>query len=208
MAGKKNRFYVVWVGNKTGIFDNWEACKLSVSGFNGARYKAFATKQEAEKAFAENPDDFLNFKERKSYKATDKVIFKRESIAVDAACSGNPGMMEYRGVYVPTGEELFHVGPLNQGTNNIGEFLAIVHGLAFLKQRNSALPLYSDSRNAIAWVKNKHCKTQLLPTSENEKIFDLIARAEKWLLENDYSTPILKWETEQWGEIPADFGRK
>lgn len=209
MAEKKNKFYVVWEGYKTGIFDNWNACKSAVSGFNGAKYKAFTTKLEAEKAFTENPTDYLKFKNGKTYKTVDKAIIPNwESIAVDAACSGNPGMMEYRGVYVPTGEELFHVGPLEQGTNNVGEFLAIVHGLAFLKQRNNTLPLYSDSRNAIAWVKNKHCKTQLKPTPKNKKIFDLIARAEKWLLENDYSTPILKWETEQWGEIPADFGRK
>ena len=130
------------------------------------------------------------------------------SIAVDAACSGNPGKMEYRGVYTATKQELFHVGPFEQGTNNIGEFLALVHGLAFLKQQNSALPLYSDSRNAIGWVQKKKCKTLLEREPRNEAIFDLIERAEKWLNENNYTTPILKWETSEWGEIPADFGRK
>ena len=41
----------------------------------------------------------------------------KESIAVDAACSGNPGKMEYRGVYVADGRELFHIGPFEEGTN-------------------------------------------------------------------------------------------
>ena len=116
--------------------------------------------------------------------------------------------MEYRGVYPPTMQEIFRIGPLKKGTNNIGEFLALVHGLALLKQKGSDLPIYSDSRNAIGWVKKKKCKTLLEREPVNEPIFDLIERAEKWLNTNTYTTPILKWETSEWGEIPADFGRK
>jgi ribonuclease HI len=133
---------------------------------------------------------------------------REEAYAVDAACSGNPGLMEYRGVYTATKQELFRIGPYEQGTNNIGEFLALVHGLAFLKQKKSSLPIYSDSRNAIMWVQKKKCKTLLEREPRNEVIFNLIERAEKWLLENEYTTSILKWETSEWGEIPADFGRK
>ena len=133
---------------------------------------------------------------------------KTVTIYTDGACSGNPGDMEYRGVYPPTMQEIFRIGPLKKGTNNIGEFLALVHGLALLKQKGSSLPIYSDSRNAIGWVKKKKCKTLLERVPENEPIFDLIERAEKWLKTNTYTTPILKWETSEWGEIPADFGRK
>ena len=128
-------------------------------------------------------------------------------MAVDAACSGNPGKMEYRGVHLPSFQQVFHFGPL-YGTNNIGEFLAIVHALALLKQKGIDMPVYSDSRNAIAWVKQKKCKTKLPRDAKSEPIFQLIDRAERWLHDNTYSTPVLKWETEQWGEIPADFGRK
>jgi ribonuclease HI len=116
--------------------------------------------------------------------------------------------MEYRGVYVADGTEIFHVGPFEDGTNNIGEFLGIVHALALLAQKKSNLPIYSDSVNAIKWVERKKCNTKLKETSRNQIIFELIARAEKWLNENTYSNPILKWQTEIWGEIPADFGRK
>ncbi|MDR3056997.1 MAG: ribonuclease H, partial [Prevotella sp.] len=126
----------------------------------------------------------------------------------DAACSGNPGLLEYRGVYVKTGEEVFKQGPFEQGTNNIGEFLALVHGLALLKQKNFSIPIYSDSVNAIKWVREKKCKTKLERVPENESLFYMIERAEKWLRENTYSTPIIKWKTSEWGEIPADFGRK
>ena len=126
----------------------------------------------------------------------------------DAACSGNPGKMEYRGVYLRTGKEIFHYGPV-WGTNNIGEFLAIVHGLALLKQKGlHTMPIYSDSVNAQLWVKRKKCKTTLERNEKSEALYQLIERAEKWLRENPYQNPIIKWPTEEWGEIPADFGRK
>jgi ribonuclease HI len=126
---------------------------------------------------------------------------------VDAACSGNPGQMEYRGVYLATGEEIFHFGPI-LGTNNIGEFLAIVHALALLKKQQSNIPIYSDSRNALLWIKQKKCKTKLERMADTAEVFEMIERAEKWLQSNSYNNTLIKWETSQWGEIPADFGRK
>ena len=130
------------------------------------------------------------------------------SIAVDAASSGNPGVMEYQGVDTKTKKKLFKQGPFEQGTNNIGEFLALVHGLAFLKQQKSDRIIYTDSRIAMGWVRKKTCKTKLKPNAKNVIVFKLIERAEKWLASNSYNTPIVKWETKAWGEIPADFGRK
>lgn len=129
------------------------------------------------------------------------------AIAVDAACSGNPGPMEYRGVYLRTGQEIFHFGPV-QGTNNIGEFLAIVHALALLKKKGLSMTIYSDSMTAHTWVKKCKCKTTLVRNEKTEPLYQLIARAEAWLRNNTYSNAILKWQTEKWGEVPADFGRK
>ena len=130
------------------------------------------------------------------------------SLSVDAACSGNPGVLEYRGVYTSTGREIFKQGPFPEGTVNIGEFLALVHGLAYLKQKNKNIPVYSDSKTAISWVKNKKVKTKLELNKKNKKLFDLIDRALNWLQSNNFENQILKWETKYWGEIPADFGRK
>lgn len=205
----KQKFYVVWQGAKPGVYTSWEACKAQVSGFENARYKSFESREEAETAFAGNPWKYLNPKKGKVTKSSGAVRdIIRESLAVDAACSGNPGRMEYRGVFVDDGAEIFHIGPMEDGTNNIGEFLAIVHALALLKQKNSLIPIYSDSVNAIKWVAKKKCNTKIEQTERNKPIFDLIERAEKWLRENTYSNPVLKWETEYWGENPADFGRK
>ena len=199
----KSKFYVVWNGVHPGIYDNWEDCKLQVTGYENARYKSFETLGEARAAYEKG---YIAYQQAVMKKADG--LFIRESLAVDAACSGNPGNMEYRGVYVATGAEWFRIGPYKQGTNNVGEFLALVHALALMKQKNLHLPVYSDSRNAILWVQQKKCKTKLECTDENKPLFDLIERAEKWLRENTYTTQILKWESAKWGEIPADFGRK
>ncbi len=207
---KKNKFYVVWKGRKTGVFTSWSECKVSVEGFEGARYKSFDSKEEATAALAGRYSDYMRKKPASSF-ATQSVLTAHmpiiDSIATDAACSGNPGVMEYRGVYVKTGKTLFHYKH-PKGTNNIGEFLGIVHGLSYLKKHNLPQPLYTDSVNAIKWVEQKKCKTKMQPTEENKDLFDYIARAENWLKNNTYTTQILKWDTSSWGEIPADFGRK
>lgn len=209
---KQEKFYVVWEGVTPGIYTSWTDCLLQTKGYEGAKYKLFETREAAEKAFASSPYEYLKrrasrptpIKETEIHLPTGVID---NSLAVDAACSGNPGKMEYRGVHVASHQEIFHFGPV-YGTNNIGEFLALVHGLALLKQKDFDMPIYSDSVNAIKWVKQKKCKTKLPRESKTEELFKLIERAEKWLKENTYSTKVLKWETKQWGEIPADFGRK
>ncbi len=207
---KKKNFYVVWNGVVPGVYDEWKDCKLQIDGYEGALYKSFPNRDAAQEAFNDNPWKYIgkNAEKAKPKSPISNPNIIQESIAVDAACSGNPGLMEYRGVYVRTGEELFHQGPFEQGTNNIGEFLALVHGMAFLKQKNLDLPIYSDSANGIGWIKKGKCKTKLEQTEQNKVVFDLIDRAEKWLAANGVPCQVLKWETDQWGEIPADFGRK
>ncbi|MDY6122165.1 MAG: viroplasmin family protein [Porphyromonas sp.] len=210
MVGKKSKWYVVWSGLNPGVYDDWADCKLQIEGFSGAQYRSYPSREEALQAFDMGYRAAMQEVRRTTEKETtghsNGPIWK--SLSVDAACSGNPGAMEYRGVFTWSKELVFHVGPFAGGTNNIGEFLALVHGLALCKQRNWDLPIYSDSKTAMAWVRNKKCKTLLMPTAENAPIFDLIERAEKWLRSNSYSTPIYKWDTEHWLEIPADFGRK
>lgn len=208
----KNKFFVVWDGKEPGIYTSWEECKRQVSGYAGAKFKGFATEAEAREAMLSPCWDYIGKNAVAKRPGLHKLPADRRpvfpSIAVDAACSGNPGDMEYRGVNAQTGEEIFRRGPFPEGTNNIGEFLALVHGLALLKQQNSKLPIYSDSRTAQAWLRKKKAATKLQPTERNRILFDLVARAEKWLQENTYENPVLKWQTELWGEIPADFGRK
>ena len=208
------KYYVVWIGLNPGVYDSWEACRQQVEGWKGAVYKGFATREEAEEAINQPPENYIEKKapehkggRKKQPKPLPPEVI-RQALAVDAACSGNPGQMEYRAVYLGDMEEKFHFGPM-LGTNNIGEFLAIVHALALCWQRGLAQKtIYSDSYNAILWVKKRQCKTKLERTPQTEQLYQIIARAENWLRTHDYRNPIVKWETGKWGEVPADFGRK
>ena len=213
MSKKKKKYYTVWKGHHTGVFETWADCKAQIKDFQGAQYKSFVSFEAAKKAFKGNYRDYIGksktFKSELSEAQIKKIgLPNYNSISVDAASSGNPGKMEYRGVDTKTKKQLFIQGPFEEGTNNIGEFLALVHGLAFLKQNKSERIMYTDSRTAMSWVRKKTCNTKLKRSAKNKPVFDLVDRAIKWLKDNNYSTTIVKWETKAWGEIPADFGRK
>ncbi len=202
MAKSRKKFYTVWKGHEPGVYDNWEECLKQVKNFPGASYKGFPTREEAEQAFLEG-DQPVTARQRAK-----KTHPELKAVVVDAACSGNPGLMEYRGVLLPEKIEWFHHGPVPNGTNNIGEFLAIVHALSLMEKHKLKLPVYSDSRNAILWVKAGKANTKLPKNKATQEIWSLIQRAERWLANHDLKVPVKKWPTEQWGEIPADFGRK
>ncbi len=228
----KTKYYVVWNGRVPGVYDNWSDAEEQVLNFPGAKYKSFSSAAEAAKAFRgadddSNPADLgtlliaaadrrevssaSSARSSSSVKQPDyrsNPDIDQDAWAVDASCMGNPGIMEYRGVELATGKELFKVGPFQDGTNNIGEFLAIVHALAEMNRRNEWHNIYSDSKTAQAWIRNRQVKTQLKQTDRNAKLFELLGRGLVWIRSHSWPVRIMKWQTELWGEIPADFGRK
>ena len=210
---KKQFYYVVWHGKKPGIYTNWPVAQEAIKGVNKPVYKTFGSKQLAEKAFSEHPDKYKDgdYKKTKDLSENEIKLIGEPielSLAVDAAANSK-GIMEYQGVWTFSKDNVFRAGPFTGGTNNIGEFLALVHALAYLNghqdSKMKTMPIYSDSRIAMGWVLNGKCKTKGEPS---EKLKDLIVRGEKWLESNPFKNPIKKWETKAWGEIPADFGRK
>ena len=226
---KKQKYYVVWQGKRPGIYNDWESCKEQVAGVQGAQYKSFDTLQEAEAAIRQPYGNVVavhgsqgGAAHRTAQPSPVFVVDENgmtavrpgvqnppviDALAVDAACSGNPGVMEYQGIYIPTRTQVFHY-KAPKGTNNIGEFLAIVHGLAYLKKHRMNQIIYSDSVNAMSWVRQKVCKSKLPEDAGTAELWDFVHRAEQWLRGNTYTTEIRKWDTDHWGEIPADFGRK
>lgn len=213
--GRGNKWYVVWAGHETGVYDNWEDCKVAVEGFPGAKYKSFSNRDEAIEAYRGDPSEQLALFKAMAARTPNVVNYddipeiEKNAIAVDAACSGNPGKVEYQGVDVKTGARLFHVGPLEGGSNNQGEFLALIHALAWLDQRGQHdVTVYSDSRTALAWLRNRQSRSQIAATPKNAAIRGLMERANRWIQTHSPRNPVRKWETERWGEIPADFGRK
>lgn len=211
----RRKFYVVWHGLSPGIYDSWEECKLQIEGVKGARYKSFNTCEEATEAYRGDPSEHMGLYRAMAKRNTQFVNYsafpeiRLDAWAVDGACARNPGPMEYRCVEVGTGAEIFHLGPLEDGTNNIAEYLALIHAAAELARRGDLTrPIYTDSRTALAWLRAGYARTKLAATGKNQRIFELLERANRWLATHRIANPILKWNTEAWGEIPADFGRK
>ena len=213
MASRKTKFYVVWKGTTPGVYTTWAECDAAIEGCSNAKYKSFPTSESAERAFAEGPDQ---------YWGTDKFISPLtdeqleaigqpidNSMCVDAAWNVGTNEMEYRGVWNHDKSIAFQQGPFKNATNNIGEFLAIVHALALMSKKSIDWPIYSDSTTAISWVRKKRVRSRSMQNGEtSEQINDLVARALRWLIDNEYDNDILKWETVAWGEVPADYGRK
>lgn len=218
----KQKCYVVWAGRKPGIYTSWADCQAQISGYTDAKYKSFESRGAAEQAYKEGWKAHWGKGSSSSasgksssgtrYKSKIQPPMEQEidynSISVDVGTRGNPGPVEYKGVDTKTGAILFSYGPVAKGTNNLGEFLAIVHGLAYLKQQGSNKTIYSDSVNALKWLREKKVSSTLVRDESTREIWTLVDRAEQWLRNNTYSNKVLKWDTKSWGEIKADYGRK
>lgn len=212
------KYYVVWQGNHPGVYTSWSECQAQVGHYKGAKFKSYKSKQEAEQAYREGWEkqwgknglvkQGLGVKADGSAAPVSKQHIDYDSISVDVGTRGNPGPIEYQGVDTRTGEVLFAKGPIPNGTNNVGEFLAIVHSLVYLKQLGSNKTIYSDSRTAMKWVREKKVATTLVRNESTKEIWNLVDRALRWLHMNSYTNKIMKWDTEYWGEIKADYGRK
>lgn len=209
---KKKKFYTVWVGRTPGVYSTWEECKEQIHGFENAVYKGFSTLAQAENAFQNDSRDYIGLENFESTLSEFELQIigtpLENSICVDGAWNTQNHEIEYQGVNFPNRKKLFHVGPLSKGTNNIAEFLALVHALAYCKNLSLNTAIYSDSRTAISWVRKKKASTKIEISESSTHVLSLVNRAEEWLKKNDYSNQILKWETTAWGENPADFGRK
>jgi ribonuclease HI len=132
---------------------------------------------------------------------SEEVIKPVSGICVDGGTVGNPGPCFYQGVDLATGSKLFYQH-LGEGTNNIAEFLAIVHAIYYCSKNDIEPNIWSDSKTAIAWVRHKNCNSTF-----NGDIKTRLVKACNYL-NSINSVEINKWATKKWGEIPADFGRK
>lgn len=215
----KQKYYVVWEGRNPGVYTSWAECQKQTSGFKQAKFKSYISRKEAEQAYKEgwtkhwgsgatnqNVNNLGSKQSNSKETSMEKVDY--DSISVDVGTHGNPGPIEYQGVDTRTGKVIFSYGPIQKGTNNLGEFLAIVHALAYLHEKGSNKTIYTDSRIAIKWVREKKVSTTLVKDASTKEVWELVDRAMDWLRHHTYENKILKWDTKSWGEIKADYGRK
>lgn len=208
----KPKFYVVWKGRIPGIYEKWDDCNAQIKAFPGATFKSFKSRSLAEQAYQQGSEEYIGQDIFETELTPDQLALIGQphmgSLSVDAAWNTFTGDVEYQGVYTNSKKIIFHQGPFTDGTINLAEFLAIVHALAHCQQQGITCPIYSDSRNAIGWVKAKVVRSNHPRRETNKKLFELVDRALAWLKTHHYSNELLKWETKAWGENPADFGRK
>jgi ribonuclease HI len=119
----------------------------------------------------------------------------KTGIAVDGACSGNPGPAEYRIVDIATNKILFE-RKIGIGTNNHAEFIGLCDAISKFPNET----IYTDSLTAISWVFKRKVNSKHYH-KEIDKWIDMLKKISKF-------PNIVKWETKKFGEIPADFGRK
>lgn len=217
------KYYVVFRGHNPGVYDNWDEVKEQTQGFPGAVFKGYGTSEEATEAYrnfsgTEDRAELFRLISGTASRSgssspsltslSDNPEIDSDAWAVDASCLGNPGKMEYRCVDLKTGKVVFQMGPFDDATNNIGEYLALVHAMALMAKKGEWHNIYSDSKTAMSWWRNRRIKTRLQQTERNSKIFELLARASVWVNTHHFPGRVMKWQTERWGEIPADYGRK
>jgi len=213
MAKKaKQKYYVVWKWKKPGIFTTRDDCKASVHWFIDAEYKSFKNLAEAEIAFSWRYKDFVGQKTTwKDYSPSEKKEIwspVTSSLSVDAACSNNPGILEFRWVLTSSRKQVFAYGPYDNWTVNIWEFLALIEWLKYAKDHNINL-IYTDSKTARARLRDRKVKTTLTPSLSNKILFDRVDKSLERLNKNDISAiEVRKRYTDLRGEIPADYDRK
>lgn len=217
------KYYVVFKGHNPGVYDSWDEAREQTAGFPDAVVKGYPSSAEATEAYrnfsgvSDKRELYRLISSANSNNGSQGVLpqnlsanpeIDSDAWAVDASCLGNPGKMEYRGIEIKTGRVLFNMGPFEDATNNIGEYLALVHAMALMAKKGEYHNIYSDSKTALSWFRNKKVKTQLKPTAKNAYVFELLARASVWVNTHNFPAKVLKWQTDRWGEIPADYGRK
>ncbi|MGB1197395.1 MAG: ribonuclease H family protein [Thalassotalea sp.] len=161
------KFYVVWKGEKTGVFDDWGTVQRLTAGRSDAQFMGFPSKAEAESAFKASYTKALM---NRSKNGTGSSTAKRTSslgnapvapaikadvqIYCDGACSPNPGKSG-TGVAVYQQKKLTDLwyGLYNaNGTNNTAELNGLLASFKLAKQylaTNEHVQILSDSKYSI-----------------------------------------------------------
>ena len=162
------KYYVIWQGRETGIFTDWDTCKKHIDKFNGARYKSYKTREEAESAFAGSSSAAMkksksapkkhSGKGPKTYSAEEVASHKAQTkIFTDGGCEPNPGKAG-SGVAVYRDNNISELwfGLFNpKGTNNTAELNALYHALMMAEkeiQAKQTVAIFCDSKYSIQCV--------------------------------------------------------
>ncbi len=159
------KYYVIWKGGQTGIFDNWPQVQQLTAGRADAQYMGFPSKAEAEAAFADTYTKALMKRSlAKGNSASSKASTTAQSskslgnaadinIYCDGACSPNPGKSG-TGIAIYQGKqltELWYGLYQADGTNNTAELNGMLEAFKLAQHYvdQQQVQILSDSKYSI-----------------------------------------------------------
>lgn len=200
-----SKYYVIFNTENRGIYDTWGECQEKTKGVSGVKFKSFKNRSLAETALNEN---LIESKENEKI----KDLFPKIGFATDGACNVKKRIGQYQIYDLEKNKMIFTSKEFENTTNNQMEFLALMHALILCEDlkvlediKYDNYPIYTDSITAISWLKNNKLNSNI---DYDSIVGKEIKKMLNWLKNNQYNNKIIKWETKNLGEIPADFGRK
>ena len=156
------KYYAVATGRKPGIYDNWPAAQAQVTGYPGARFKGFPTRDAAEKWLQAPTYRRSSSKTERRTDASDTDTGPRAgevTLYTDGGARYNPGPGGYGIVQIYKGERKERSGGYRLTTNNRMELMACIVALRELEYRDKPVTLYSDSSYVVngivkGWAQN------------------------------------------------------
>ncbi len=155
----KKKFYAIASGRKPGIYTSWPDAQAQVKGFPKARFKGFATREEAEN-WLRNPSTSPSGQKKIHHPQKEETCRKAEiEIYTDGGALGNPGPGGYGIVIIHSDRKKEICGGYRLTTNNRMELMGCIVALQELKQKDAPITLYSDSSYVVnginkGWAKN------------------------------------------------------
>lgn len=152
------KYYVVWQGREPGVYAEWAKCKAQVDRFPGAKYKSFATLEEAESALRGGVSPKQSVAKSNKLSDTDIAAMSFDTkIYTDGGCDPNPGragsgLAVYRdGEVAALWYGLFEPA----GTNNTAELNALNQALIIAhdeRKGDRSVAIFCDSKYAIQCI--------------------------------------------------------
>jgi ribonuclease HI len=192
MAKSKNNFYAVAIGKKPGIYTSWfgpDGAEIQVRGAEGARFKGFVTRKDAE-AWLKNPGGFRPAAGRSKNKAAEPAEADTKGriiIYSDGGSINNPGPGGYGVVIIEDGRRLELSGGFRLTTNNRMELSGAIIGLSRFEKPVKVL-LRTDSQYVVKgimegwakkWRKNGWMRTRNEPAENCDLWKELLELTEK-----------------------------
>ena len=147
------KFYAVKVGMVKGIFTDWNLCKNSVSGYLGAQYKSFKTREEADAYLSQpTPNDYVE-----AAKPDTSTITEAPYAYIDGSFNPKTDTYGYGGYLYADGQSYLLQGSGNDSEiksmrNVSGEILGSMAAMRKARQMKlKDLVIYYDYQGIESW---------------------------------------------------------